>query len=146
MNLMMIVTDLGRMKAFRITRDDDDPTESPAFTDLADDNLENRHSKVSNRVTDQAGRFPSGKGGMAVGERHSEEEEARHTQLQAIAGRINRIASGENTPIYLAAPPTILHKLLDELTADVRQRIGKDLALDLVKAPKLDLLKRFGLA
>ena len=146
MNVLMIVTDLGRMKAFRITRDDDDPTTSPAFTDLADDDLENSHSKVSDRVTDQAGRFPTGNGGMAIGERHNEEEEARQHQLDAIVDRIHSVASGEKTPIYLAAPQTILGQLFDKLGADIRHRVRKDLPLDLVKAPKLDLLKRFELA
>lgn len=145
MNSLMIVTNLGRMKAFRITNDEDDPNTSPAFTDLADDDLENLHSKVSDRVTDQAGRVPYGPGSHAMGERHNEEQEARQSQLQAIARRVNAVASGDEGKIYLAAPQTILKQLLDQLTADVRNRIRKELDLDLVKAPKLDLLKRFGI-
>lgn len=142
----MIVTDLGRMKAFRITRDEDAPNTSPAFTDLVDDDLDNLHSKVSDRVTDQAGRFPSGPSGMAIGERHSEEDEARQNQLHAIADRINRVAGDERGEIYLAAPPTMQRPLLAQLSSAVRGRILRNLALDLVKVPKLELLRRFGLA
>ena len=142
----MIVTDLGRMKAFRLTRDEDAPNTSPAFTDLVDDDLENLHSKVSDRVTDQAGRFPSGPSGMANDERHSEEEEARQNQLQSIAERINKVAGEENGDIYLAAPATMQRQLLSELSAGVRRRILRNLALDLVKVPKLELLRRFEIA
>jgi len=143
MNLLLIVADLGRVKAFRLRRNDDDPKASPAFQDLLDDDLENQHSRVGNRVTDQAGRFPSGPGGMAVGERHREEEEARHNQLEAIASVINGLAGREKGPIYLAAPQTMLRQLLDALDGTVRQRVKKEVPRGLVKIPKLELLKRF---
>lgn len=147
MNALMIVADLGRMKAYRITRDELQPNTSPAFEDLADEDLENQHSRVSDRVTDKAGRFAYGAGSIAVGERHQEEKVAEENQLQAIAGRINNVASnGNGAPIYLAAPQTMLRNLLDALDPSVRQRIKRDLALDLVKTPKLELLKRFELA
>lgn len=145
MNLILVVADLGRVKAFRLVRDDDDPGTSPSFEDLLDVDLDNQHSRVSDRVTDQAGRFPSGPSGMAIGERHSEEESARKKQLQEIAETINELASRENGNICLAAPQPMLRQLLDDLDAPVRARLIKELALDLVKAPKLDLLERFGL-
>ena len=145
MNLLLIVADLGRVKAFRLTRNDDDPHASPAFQDLLDEDLENQHSRVGDRVTDQAGRFPSGPSGMAAGERHSEVEEARHNQLQAVASVINGLAGREKGRIYLAAPQTMLRQLLETLDGEVRQRVEKELPRDLVKTPKLDLLKRFDL-
>lgn len=145
MNLVLIVADLGRVKAFRLTRNDDDPHASPAFADLLDDDLENQHSRVGERMTDQAGRFPSGPSGMAAGERHSEEEQARHNQLQAIAAVINGLAGREEGGIYIAAPQTLLRHLVDTLDSDVRQRIVKEVPRGLVKTPKLDLLKRFEL-
>lgn len=146
MNSLLIVADLGRMKAYRVTRDELQPDTSPAFQDLADDDLANQHSKVSERVTDKAGRFDYGPGSVAVGERHNEQKEAEENQLQAIAERINDVAGGESSKIYLAAPQTMLRNLLEALSPDVRGRIKRDLALDLVKAPKLELLKRFELA
>lgn len=146
MNILLIVADLGRVKAYRITRDDDDPNTSPAFEDLADDDLENQHSRVSDRVTDQAGRVAYGSGSVALGERHHEEEEARTNQLKTVAERINTIAGDKSGSIHLAAPQPILRQLLDALDAGVRGRIRKSLGRDLVKSPKLDLLKRFDLA
>ena len=144
MDLILIVADLGRVKAFRLDRDEDVPNASPAFRDLLDDDLENVHSRVGGRATDQAGRFPSGPSGMAIGERHSEVEQSRQNQLEQIAGRINSLAARESGRIYLAAPQTILQPLLDSLDSGVRQRVKKEVPLGLAKAPKLDLLKRFG--
>lgn len=145
MNSLLIVADLGRMKAYRVTRDELQPDTSPAFLDLADEDLANLHSRVSDRVTDKAGRFAYGSGSIAVGERHNEEKEAEENQLRAIAGRINRVAAAEQGKIYLAAPQTMLRNLVESLEPAVRDRIRRDLALDLVKAPKLELLRRFEL-
>lgn len=146
MNSIIIVTDLGRMKAYRITRDELQPGTSPAFEDLADVNLDNQHSHISDRVTDKAGRFGYGSGSIAVGENHNEENEAEENQLQAIAGEINKIAGNQDCDIHLAAPKTIFHRLMEALNPDVRRRIKRDLALNLVKLPKLELLQRFELA
>lgn len=146
MNSMIIVTDLGHMKAYRITRDELQPNTSPAFEDLADVDLENQHSRVSARVTDKAGRFSYGPGSIAVGERHNEEDEAKEHQLQAIVENINKVAGSDGHHIYLAAPQTIIRHLIESLRPQVRQRIRRNLALNLVKAPKLELLRRFELA
>ena len=144
--MLIIVTDLGRMKAYRVTRDEDDPASSPAFEDVADEDLVNLHSRKSDRVTDQAGRFPSGRTGLAAGEKHHEEEEARQNQLVSIVGRIHDVAAREDGRICLASPQPMHRKLMDTLNPDVRQRVFRDLALGLVKAPKLELLQRFELA
>ena len=143
---MIIVADLGRMKAYSITQDELQPNTSPAFEDLADVNLENLHSKVSDRVTDKAGRFSYGSGSIAVGERHNEEKEVEEQQLQSIAGNIDRVAGRGDFKIYLAAPQTMIRHLIDALSPSVQKRIHRDLPLNLVKAPKLELLKRFQLA
>ncbi|BCX49608.1 conserved hypothetical protein [Haloferula helveola] len=142
---MIIVTDLGHMKAYRITRDDLQPDTSPAFEDVADIDLENQHSKVSDRVTDKAGRFSYGPGSKSVGERHSEQDEAEKSQLRGIAEAVNGTAGSDNTDIYLAAPKEIVGDLVDSLTPLVRKRIRAKLALNLVKSSKLDLLDRFQL-
>lgn len=145
MDLLLVVADLGRVKAFRLTRDEDAPSASPTFHDLLDVDLENRHSRVGERAADQAGRFPSGPSGMASGERHSEEQNARRAQLQRVANEIDTLASREEGSIYLSAPQPVLQQLLNALDSSVRQRVKKELALGLVKAPKVDLLARFEL-
>ena len=66
--------------------------------------------------------------------------------VEQVAGRINSLASREGGSIYLAAPQTMIQPLLGSLDSGVRQRVKKELPLGLVKAPKLDLLKRFELS
>lgn len=145
MNAIIILADLGRMKAYRITRNDLDSASSPAFADLADVDLVNQHSKVSDRMADKAGRFAYGSGSKSVGERQSEQDEAEGRQLDGIAGAIHGAAGTGDEDIYLAAPKEIIADLVDLLGPGVGQRIRKQLALNLVKVPKLDLLERFGI-
>ena len=145
MKSLIILADLGRVKAYRIRHDELDPASSPAFEDLVDVDLKNRHSRVSERVTDKAGRFGCGKGSASVGESHNEQQEAQTHQLHDIAQVINAAAQEDHGAIYFAAPKEIIRDLADSLSHDVVVRIRTKLALNLVKAPKLDLLERFGL-
>lgn len=145
MTSLIVLADLGRVKAYRITRDELDPNESSAFEDIADVNLANQHSKVSDRVTDKAGRFSYGAGSKSVGESHHEQQEAESHQLKDVAEVINEIAANHKEDIHLAAPKEIIGVLTDALDAGVLKRIRKQLPLNLVKLPKLELLERFGL-
>lgn len=145
MTSFIILADLGRVKAYRISRDELDPKSSLAFEDLADVDLENKHSKVSKRVTDKAGRFGYGSGSKALSESHSEQDAVEHQQLLGIAEVINNTASGQDAAIYFAAPKEILGELIDFIDAGVRKRIRVTLPFNLVKFPKLKLLERFGL-
>ncbi len=142
MSTLVITTNLGRLKAYRVAHQGDEP--SPNFDTIRDEDFENRHSHVTGRVTDQAGRFPSGKEGMSYGERHGEAEQARQAQLLLVARTVNEVAEAEpGSPIYIAASKSICTQLLDSIAPNVRERISKSLALDLVKLAKLDLLRRF---
>ncbi|MEM7144914.1 MAG: host attachment protein [Verrucomicrobiota bacterium] len=142
MNSLIIVADLGRMKAYRITQDELQPGSAPTFEDLADIDLLNQHSKVSDRFTYQAGRSKTN----SLGERLNEEGEAEEQQLEAMAETICSVAVSAEGTIYFAAPQTVLRPLVDALHAEVRQRITRELPLNLVKASKLDLVKRFELS
>ena len=107
--------------------------------------LANLHSKVSDRVTDKAGRFDYGPGSQSVGERQSEQEEAEARQLDGIAQAIHEAVGAGNEDIYLAAPKEIIADLVSLLDPAVDRRIRNQLPLNLVKAPKLGLLERFGI-
>lgn len=142
---LIILADLGRVKIYRISHDELDPTSSPAFEDLVDVDLQNQHSKVSDRVTDKAGRFGYGKGSISVGESHNEQDEAEAQQLHDIAEVINEAAKKQDGAIDFAAPKEIIKDLTASLDKSVAVRIRAKLPLNLVKAPKLDLLERFRL-
>lgn len=142
MNVLIITADLGRIKAYSVTQESDE--ESHCIKLIGDLDLNNAYSRFANRDTDQAGRFPSGQSGMAAGERHEEKTEARRVQMKRVAAEINSIVEGSpEAPIYLAAPQTINQQLLDQLNSETRERIRRNLARDLVKETKSDLLQRF---
>ena len=141
MNARIVVSDLGRMKVYGISRDELEPGASPAFEDVADVDLVNQHSRVSDRMADKAGRFSYGPGSKDVGERHHEQDEAESQQLGSIAAAISE-ATGSQHDVFLAAPKEIVSNLVAALDSKVSARIVKTLPLNLVKAPKLELLKR----
>ena len=145
MTSLIILADLGHVKAYRISKDELDPTTSLAFENLADINLKNLHSRVSDRVTDKAGRHGYGPGSKALAESGREQDEAESRQLKEIAGVINDAASKDSGAIYFAAPKEIIKGLTASLNKKVAVRIRTKLPLNLLKAPKLDLLERFGL-
>ncbi len=145
MTSFIILADLGRVKAYRISRDEFDPKSSLAFEDLADVDLVNKHSKVSDRVRDKSGRHRYGPGSKALTESRREQEEVEGRQLKDIAGVINQTAGGGAASIYFAAPKPIIASLTEALDVGVRKRIRTMLPLNLIKSPKLKLLERFGL-
>lgn len=142
MKALMIATNLGQLKAYRVIRDPDEP--SPTIDLIEERDLAGRSSHVAERVTDQAGRFPSGSVGMAYGERHGEAEKAERDALDEVASSVEKLAAAETESIlYLAAPKTIYGQLKKRLSSPVQKRIRRSLELDLTKLPKLDLLQRF---
>lgn len=142
MKTLVIATDLGRLKAYRVTQEMDEP--SPKFEEICDEDFANRHSRYANRNTDQAGRFPSGLSGMTHGERHGEANQARLDQAKLVAEKIVELAGVEpGCDIFFAAPQAISAELLQHIDGSVAGRIRKQLALDLVKVPRLELWRRF---
>jgi hypothetical protein len=149
MNRLIITTDLGHIRIYRVTRDLSDS--KPSIELITDHDFPDDHSRFENRDTDAAGRFPRGENsqthsGMSYGERHGEKAEAEKTQLRLVAGFIDDAVSGESVPeIYLAAPQAIHQRLIDSLDSGVRDCLIETLPLDLNKAEKLELLRRFNL-
>ena len=115
MTSFIILADLGRVKAYRISRDDFDPKSSLAFEDLADVDLVNKHSKISDRVRDKSGRHGYGVGSKALTESRREQEEIEGRQLKDIAGVINQTAGAGAASIYFAAPKPIIASLTEAL-------------------------------
>ncbi len=150
MNRLLITADLGRLKIYRVKQDELFDTK-PSIKLEQEFDPPDLHSRFAERDTDEAGRFPRGTpsktaGGMSYGERHNEEREAEEHQLHLVAGTINAAVEAEGGQgFYLAAPQTVHKRLLDLLTPEARNCLLEHLAVDLNKAPKLELLRRFGL-
>jgi len=146
-NTLVVVTDLGGMKAYRL--DDNQPHKVPRLELLAEFTNAEAHQRLVDQVTDLAGRFPRSRaarsaGAMSDGERHNIELEQRKRLVRRLAGRLNTLMRDEDVErCYLAASREMNHQLLDELDPGARNKIWKNIPADLMKVEKSELLGHF---
>lgn len=144
-NKLVVVTDLGSLKAYKL--DKDDFGRSPRLELLEEVQIADAHEKLTDKVSDLAGRFGKGGGpsaGASAGERHNIQIEHRKRLVKRLAERLNRLIHGTGVDgCYLAASKEINHQIVDELEAHVRAKIEKNIPADLTKLSKAALLKRF---
>ena len=143
-NTLVIVTDLGLFKAYRLEHTDIQHT--PRLELIEELESVDAHGKLIDKVTDQAGRWrvPMGRMGMSYGERQKIELEMQRRLVKQLAGHINSAAREQNADeIYLSANKDTHRQLLEELGVDVRARIVRMVPLDLTKANKAELLGHF---
>jgi hypothetical protein len=145
---MLIVTDLGTFKAFRV--DENQFNSTPRLELIKSFDVAEAHTRLSDRVSDQAGQFPRGTGApaansdMSNGERHNMELEHRRRLVKHIAEAIQEVAKQENPDlIYFAAGHEINQQILNELAPPVKNKIAKTVSSNLTKTDKSDLLGYF---
>jgi len=140
---LIVVADLGRVKAYRVTRDDMSPTPK---LDLVDDmEFTDAHGRLLDKLTDKAGRFPgngTGPGGMSIGEKHGIQEETERRLVKQVAERISTLAKNERI-WYLAAVKEINPRVVENLHPGVRATMAKNISADLIKIPKEQILSHF---
>ena len=141
---MLLVTDLGTLKAFRLEFTLQD---TPRLEELETAVLEDAHARVSDIVTDLAGRraAPTQKSWSAtLGDDHNLELESRRRLVRQLASHIERLIQGSDyQSCWLAAPKEINHQILDELSQPTRNRIKRMIPCDLTKATPKELLDQF---
>lgn len=145
---LIITADLGLLRAYRIVQGIND---RQPHLELVDElRPESAHEKLSEQLTDQAGRFPKGGGSgnvtgdLSAGERHNLELEQKRRLIKLLAERINALLAEETvTGCFMAASAPIHTELLGALTATVRAKIEKIVPFDLTKAEPRELLERF---
>ena len=147
-NTLVVVTDLGCFKAFRL--ENNHSHQSPHLELIEEFNSADAHEKLVDQVTDLSGRFPrssgmsNATGAMSDGERHNIELERRKRLVRRLAQRFNTLArSHEFERCLLAASREINHQLLEELDPQVRAKITKNIPVDLTKVERADLLGHF---
>lgn len=144
-NKLVVLTNLGNLRAYRVEYEAGES--SPRLTQVEGLSLIDAHHKLGDRVSDQAGRFPSANGngsGMSIGENHNLELENGRRLLKQMASSINDLVQRENPELwFLAAPQEINQRIVDGLDAGVRSRLTKNSHADLVKTPKADILGHF---
>lgn len=143
---LVVLTDLGALKAYKVTRDE---LNGHPRIDLIQ-NFENvsAHQRMSDTLSDRAGRFPVGNGiaagQMSHGENHGLETETEKRLIELLSSRVNEIVGGSDAPyFYFAAPAQINQRVVDGFRPDVRAKMQKNVTSDLIKTVKSELLSRF---
>ena len=143
-NKLVIVTDLASLKAYKLSRPD---PESSLRLELVDHlELNGAHEKLTDKVSDLAGRFGKGGGpasGAAVGERHNIELEQRKRLVKQLTGKLNQLLRADEVEgCFFAASKEINNQILEGLDARLRAKIETSIAADLTKLSKSELLER----
>jgi len=146
-NTLVVVSDLGGYKAYRLEADQFNST--PRLDLLEEFNNTAAHGRLVEKVSDLSGRFPrrtgaSHAGAMSAGERHNIVLEQRKRHVRTMANRLNLLMQRPGVEqCYLAASREMNHQLLEELEPQVRAKIGVNVPADLMKVSKAELLRRF---
>lgn len=146
MNKIIIVADRGHFKAYRVSKED--PLESPRISLAASYDTLEGHGKMSEKVTDRAGRFglSGGKEGAAkgFGEAHAMEQEKNKKLVRMIADNINSMISRTKCDVwYLAAASHINRQITENLKPKVLSKLDKNVTADLTKVDKSEILSYF---
>lgn len=147
-NTLVLVTDLGGFKAYRL--ENNQPISSPRLELLEEYRDTEAHRRLVEEVSDLAGRFPrrtstpGAAGAMSDGERHNIQLEKRKRGVRKLAGRLDSLMQDPQIEqCYLAASREIMNPLLQELSPGARSKIGMNIPADLMKASKVELLRQF---
>jgi len=142
MSEVLIVTDLGHFKAYRLV---ENPMESPKLELIKEqDNIE-AHGRLGEKLSDEAGRF--GMGGersslKGYGEQHNIESEIERKIIKNISNEINQIIKSENPQRWhLFAAKRINNNIITLLNKEVLKKLKKNVKSDLTKLSKKELLE-----
>jgi hypothetical protein len=145
MNKIIIAVDLGHFKAYRITKN---PMESARTKLIKSYDAIDAHGKLSEKLTDNAGRFGTGRGtkiaAKGYGEQHNLHMEIEKKLIKTIARDINEIIKKEKYPKwYLAAIRKINRQVVELLNMTVKNKLEKNITSDLTKTHKSEILSYF---
>ena len=142
-NAMVIVADLGEMKAFNVKKNEgmveNELKVSYSLEMLNDISYIDAHKKVQDIVTDSAGRL-----GHSIGENHNLQTERKKRSLKDVANDINEIVKNKKpNQLLLAFPKELNAQLVDELAPETKKVLAKNVASDLIKTHTADILSHF---
>jgi hypothetical protein len=147
MNEIIIVADLGHLKAFRMTRN---PLglESPKIELIKSCAFIEAHAKSSDKFSDSAGRYYVGSGkkgtGAGFGEPHHIESEAEKRLIAQFAEDIKALILKEGCEKwYFAADSGINGRIIEKLDSSIKAKLKKNITANLTKATKSKILSRF---
>ena len=143
---LVIVADRGSLKAYRV---DETPTRGPSLRLVQAFDITDAHGRMIDKVTDMAGRFPVGDGGIgrhmnAIAERTQFETETHRRIYRELADQISKVVKSDGIEGWSFAAPAEFHAAIVELLPnDVRNRIVEHVKSDLVKVEPAKLPTHF---
>lgn len=149
MEQLLIVVDLGRVRALAHQPPGLDPRERAHLAELPGSPVELHPDAVGEITTDQAGRFPRGgainqQAGMSYGENHNLEEQLKQQALSKLAATIGQFVAARGFPAWrLVAPAPILPSVQEALSAPTRAALAASEPADLTRLPVAQLEARF---
>ncbi len=148
---IIIITDLGLLRAYREVKRAQD--HAPHLELIEERKLEAAHEKLSDQVSDQAGRFPRGSGAdmiagdLSAGERLNLDAELTRRLIKSLAETVDALlADDAATVCWLAASAPIHKQLLDALNPKTRVKISRVIASNLTNTDPQELLGHFSSA
>jgi len=130
---LIIVTDRGTLKAYKVNQT---PTRGPSLRLVQAFDTTDAHGRYQDKMTDQAGSFPSGAapGPNSIAERTGIETENDRRIVKQLADSIVDVVNREGMDGWSFAAPASIHSaVVEQLSPDVRDRIVEHVKSDLVK-------------
>lgn len=138
---LIIVTDRGSLKAYKVR---ETPNRGAALTLAQAFDTTDAHGRYQNKVTDQAGQFPTGKTGGGTAERQGIETENDRRIVRQLADNIAATVQREGMDGWSFAAPASIHSAIFELLPpEVRACLVEHVKSDLVSIEVADLPKHF---
>lgn len=151
MSKLIVLTDLGTFKAFKL--EEDGFSSSPRLEVVDAWETVYGDDRISRRLSDQAGQF--GKGGksfaaindMANGERHNIELENRRRSVKEITQKLSGLLqNGQYDGCYFAAAEEINKTIVENLSPQAQHKIEKNVRCNLVNADRQEIFRHFALS
>jgi Protein required for attachment to host cells len=143
---LIVVADRGSLKAYRV---DETPTRGPSLHLVQSFNTIDAHGKLTDKITDQAGRFPKADSAgphhyqASIAESRLENETDRRI-LRQLADQIVKVVRSDRRDGWSFAAPSEIHSaIVDLLPHPVRNRIVEHVKSDLVKVEPARLPNHF---
>lgn len=140
---LLIVTDLGLLKAYRLELRDEG---SPRMVLMEELVFESAHQHLTDQFTDNAGRRAAtaqNTGGGTVADTHNLQLETRRRLVKRLAQKVESLAGQHLDGCWLAAAKEILKPILDHLPQSIRGRIEMQVPRDLTKLEPKEVLGHF---
>ena len=147
-NKLVVVTDLGSFKAYKLEVNGLHKT--PRLELIEEFNLVEAHGKMSDRLSDLAGRFPvtdgagAHRGATSIAERTQLATEMERRIHKELADQIGKIVSQNGKEGWSFAAPAEIHAaIVNLLPPAARGRIVEHVKSDLVKVETARLINHF---